>query len=204
MSKKEVKTKKVKIPVEISARHVHLSKKDLRRLFGKNYELEPTKTLSQPGEFATEETVDILFKNKKIHHVRVIGPVRKSSQIELSLSDVHKLGIDPLPKLKISGNTFGTTPVRVEGPKGIIKIPCIIPKRHVHMSEKKAKKLGIKNKKRFNVEIPGERSLIFRDVVVRVSKDYKTSMHLDTDEGNAAGIIGKGDGNLIIKNGKKK
>jgi len=207
MAKKEknVVTKEVKIPVEVSARHIHLCKNDLEKLFGKGYKLKSAKTLSQPKEFAAEETVDLVYGKQRMHDVRVMGPVRKASQVELSLTDAYELGLKALPKLRLSGHTIGSINVTVSGPKGNIKVPCIIPKRHMHMSEKKAKELGIKDKQDFYVRIPGKRALIFDNVIVRVSKDYKTAMHIDTDEGNAAGVTtGKGDGKLILEYEKEK
>jgi len=193
--------KKVNIPVEVSARHIHLSKNDLEKLFGKGYELKPEKSLSQPGEFAAEETVDLVYGKQKMHEVRIIGPVRKASQIELSLTDAYKLGLRELPRLRVSGHTMGSIKIRVVGPKATIKVPCIVPQRHIHMSKKKAKKLNIKDKQKFYVEVPGKREVIFSKVIVRVSEEFKTSMHLDTDEGNAAGIInGKGKGKILLEN----
>ena len=202
---KEVVKKEVKIPVEISARHVHLSQKDLEKLFGEGYELKSMKTVSQPKEFAAEETVDLVYGKQRMHDVRIMGPVRKASQVELSLSDAYSLSLRELPKLRLSGHTMGSVKVTVAGPKGKIKVPCIIPKRHIHMSEKKAKELGIKDKQDFFVKIPGKRGLIFDKAIVRVDKDYKTAMHVDTDEGNAAGIRGgKGDGKLLLEYEKKE
>lgn len=201
--KKEVK--EVPVLVEISAKHIHLSKKDLEELFGKGYELKSVKTLSQPGEYLAKETVDLVYGNKRLHNVSIVGPPRKKSQVEFSLSDCYSLGMDPLPKIKLSGDTFGTVKIKAEGTKGSVKVPCIIPKRHLHLPKGRAKKLGIKDYQKIDVKIPGEREIVFKDVIVRTSKDYKSAIHLDTDEGNAAGIKeGKGDGKLLLKSEKEE
>lgn len=186
-----------KILVEVSARHVHLSEKDFEKLFGKNEKLVPVKKLSQPGEFASEKMLTLINGSRKIENARILGPFRKSSQAEISITDAYNLRLNPLPKLKVSGDLANTTKILVRGPKSSIKVPCIIAKRHIHCSPKEAKKLGIRNNQKLSVKVTGERAVIFNEIVARVSEDYRLSLHLDTDEGNAAGISGKTFGEII-------
>jgi putative phosphotransacetylase len=183
--------------VEISARHIHLSEKDFEKLFGKNKTLAPIKKLSQIGEFASEEKVTLMNKDKKINDVRILGPFRKNSQAEISLTDAYHLKLNPLPKVKVSGDLANATKILVKGPKSSIKIPVIIAKRHLHCSIEEAKKLKLKNNQKVSVKIFGERELIFKEVVVRIAENFRLSLHLDTDEGNAAGIMGKTFGEII-------
>jgi propanediol utilization protein len=187
----------MKIPIEISARHIHLSEKDFEKLFGKNEKLIPLKKLSQPGEFASDKTIELVNKDKKVAKVRVLGPFRKSSQAEISLTDAYSLKLFPLPKIKVSGDLTDTTKITVKGKKSSIKIPCIIAKRHLHASEEDAKKLKLKDNQQVSIKVKGARSVVFNEVVVRISKKYKLALHLDTDEGNSAGIFGKTFGELV-------
>jgi len=187
----------MKIPVEISARHVHLSQKDFEKLFGKNKKLTFFRKLSQPGEFASEKKVTLINNKKRIENVRVIGPFRKNSQVEISLTDAYNLRLNPLPKIKVSGDTSKTGKILVKGSKSSVKIPCIIAKRHLHCSVNEAKKLKLKNNQNISVKIKGIRETTFHDVVVRVSENYRLSLHLDTDEGNSVGIIKKTTGEII-------
>lgn len=186
-----------KIPIEISARHVHLSKDDFEKLFGKNKSLTKIKDLSQPGEFASEEKIILINSDRKIENVRILGPFRKSSQAEISLTDAYFLKLNPLPKIKVSGDLADTTDILIKGPKSSVKIPCIIAKRHLHCSVKEAEKLELKNNQKISVKVSGGRETIFGEIVVRVSENYKLALHLDTDEGNAAGISGKIFGEVV-------
>ena len=181
----------MKIPVEISARHVHLSEKDFEKLFGKNDKLIPAKNLSQPGEFASDKFVDLINENKKIENVRILGPFRKQSQAEISMTDAYGLRLNPLPKIKVSGDLADTTNILIKGKKSSVKIPCIIAQRHIHLSEIEAKKLKIKNNQKISIKIKGIREITFHNIIARISEKYKLSVHLDTDEGNSAGIFGK-------------
>lgn len=181
----------MKIPVEISARHAHLSQKDFEKLFGKNKTLTPIKKLSQIGEFASEEKITLINLDKKIKNVRVLGPFRKSSQVEVSLTDAYNLKLKPLPKIKVSGDVSNTINILVKGPNSSIKIPCIIAKRHLHCSVNESKRLKLKNNQEISIKINGIRETTFHNIVVRVAEDYRLSLHLDTDEGNSAGITGK-------------
>jgi putative phosphotransacetylase len=187
----------MKIPIEVSARHVHLSKKDFEKLFGKNKSLSFLRKLSQPDEFGCKEVVEIIGSKNKIENVRVIGPFRKSSQLEISLTDAYNLKLKSLPRIRLSGNLLNVSKVLVKGPRGSVRIPCIIAKRHLHCSVKEAEQLRIKNKQKVFVKILGIRKVIFGEIVVRVSENYKLYLHLDTDEGNAGGIFKKTFGELI-------
>ncbi|HPD82043.1 MAG TPA: phosphate propanoyltransferase [Candidatus Pacearchaeota archaeon] len=186
----------MKIPVEISARHVHLSKDDFEKLFGRNKKLESIKKLSQIGEFASKEKIIITNKKDNLP-LRVVGPLRENSQIEISLTDAYTLKLNPLPKIRLSGNTNDTINVTVRGPKSQIKIPAIIAQRHLHCSEKDAKRLNLKNNQIIKIKMSGKRGLIFDNVIVRIKENFKTSVHLDTDEANAAGISEKTFGKII-------
>ena len=190
--------KKIKIPVEVSARHCHLSKQDLEKLFGIGYELKKLKQLSQPSDFACEETVEIKAGSKKFEKVRIVGPLREKTQVEISFTDAMGSGV--LPQIKLSGELNKTSPVALEGPKGILELKegLIVAKRHIHCATDEAKKYKLKNSDIVSVEIKNERSVIFENVIVRVRDDYKLCMHLDTDEGNAVGINKIGEG-IILK-----
>ncbi len=195
MKFKKIKTS-LKVPIETSARHIHLSKEDFGKLFGKNKKLESIKKLSQPGEFASKNKVEIINGKEKLG-ARVLGPLREFSQIEMSLTDAYQLNIKPLPKVRLSGDIHGTTHVLVRGPKGKTKIPVIIAQRHLHCSEEQAKKIKLKNHQIVSIRIPGQRKITFHNTLVRISKNYDLAVHLDTDEANAAGISEKTFGELI-------
>lgn len=181
-------TPKTKIPVEISARHVHLSQEHLEELFGKNYKLKKQRKLSQPRTFASEETVILINKDKEIKNVRILGPSRKETQVELSKTDCIELGIDA--PIRLSGDHKNTQGIKIKGPKGIIDLNqgVIIAQRHLHLSPEQAKELNLKEHQLVSIKILGERSVTFHNVIVRVDENYDCSFHLDTDEGNAAGI----------------
>jgi len=185
------------IPIEVSARHIHLSQKHLETLFGKGYKLKKMKTLNQPREFATKETLDLQGPSRKLSNVRVMGPIRKETQVELSKTDAIYLRI-PAP-LKDSGDLKGTPGITLIGPKNKIKLRrgVINTWRHIHCNPKEAKKLGLKDGELVSVKTKGESSVTFHNVKIRVEKKARLSMHLDTDEGNAAGITEKGRGQLL-------
>ncbi len=186
----------MKILVEVSARHIHLSKEDFEKLFGKGKELTLVKKLSQPGEFASGETVTIVNGDKELKNVRILGPFRKNSQAEISITDSYGLRLNPLPKIRVSGDLVNTTNILVKNKNSSVKIPCIIAKRHLHLTSSDAKKLKIKNNQEISVKVKGERETTFHNIAVRVSDNYRLALHLDTDEGNAAGILGKTFGEL--------
>jgi putative phosphotransacetylase len=185
-----------KILVEVSARHLHLSQKDFEQLCGKGKILTPIKKLSQPGEFASKEIIELVNEKEKLN-ARILGPLRKESQAEISLTDAYKLKLNPLPKMRVSGDLNSTTKIMIKGPKGSIKVPVILAQRHLHCSEKQAKKLKLKNNQKISIKVGKEREITFHNVAVRISNKYDLSLHLDTDEGNAAGINGKTYGKII-------
>ncbi len=174
------------IPVGVSGRHVHLSREHLDALFGAGYELKKMKDLSQPGQYASEETVDIMTTKGAFTRVRILGPVRKDTQIELSLSDSVKLGINP--PIRDSGNVAGSPGVVMVGPNGTITLDqgVIVALRHIHMTPADAERFGVKDKDIVNVECCGERAMTMGQVLVRVNEQFALEMHVDTDEGNAA------------------
>jgi len=179
---------KTKLPIAMSNRHIHLSPEHLEALFGAGYELTKFKDLSQPGQFAANEKVDIVGPKGTLKGVRVLGPCRGKTQIEISRTDSFILGI--YPPVRDSGDIKGTPGAKIIGPKGEIEIEegVIIAARHIHMHPDDAKEFGVKDKDRVRVKVEGERGLIFDNVLVRVRDDFALEMHVDIDEGNAAGI----------------
>ncbi len=191
------KRQKIKIPVEVSARHCHLSKQDLEKLFGLGHELKKIKQLSQPSDFAAEESAAIKSYSNVLENIRIVGPVRESTQVEISKTDALKLGVD-VP-IRLSGDISGTPGITLIGPEGKIELKegLIIAQRHLHCATDEAKKLKLKNGQTVSVRINSERPVIFENVIVRVKDDYKLCLHLDTDEGNAAGINKTGEGFIV-------
>lgn len=187
----------MKILVEVSGRHVHLSRKDIDILFGEGYQLKVLKELSQPGQFAAEERVNLIHGDKRMDNVRVLGPERDKTQVELSLTDTIRLKIGA--PIKQSGDIEESPGLEIEGPKGAVKLEqgVIISQRHLHASPSEAKELGIKDGELLRVNVEGERGLVFEKIVARVNIDFKLALHLDTDEGNAAGIKGVAEGEII-------
>lgn len=178
----------MKFIVETSARHVHLSQADLETLFGAGYELTKKKDLSQPGQYACEERVTIVGSKKEMPGVSILGPVRKDTQVELSLTDARSIGVNA--PIRESGDIAGSGACKIVGPKGEVEISegVIAAKRHIHATVEDAKNLGVENGEVVSVKVDTEgRSLVFGDVVVRVSDSYALAMHIDTDESNAAG-----------------
>lgn len=174
--------------VEVSARHVHLSQEHLNELFGANSGLTFKKALSQPGQYVAEERVDIIGLKNTFKNVAILGPVRSHTQVEVSLTDCHSLGIDA--PVRESGDISKSASVIIQGPKGTVEIPegLIVAKRHIHMTPEDAEKFNVKDKDIVTVAIPGSRKLYFGDTIVRVNKSYSLAMHIDIDEANAAGI----------------
>lgn len=184
--------------IETSARHVHLTVEDIKTLFGCT-ELTIKKELSQPGQYAYQERVTVVGPKKEIAGVIVLGPPRKATQVEVSLTDARSLGIDA--PIRESGLIDGSGACILKGPCGEINLTqgVIIAKRHIHMSPEDATRLGVADKQIVGVKVKtGERSTIFGDVVVRVSDSFKASMHIDTDEANAAGISGEVTGEIVV------
>ena len=177
------------VPVGVSNRHIHLSEADVETLFGKGYQLTPMKDLSQPGQFACKEQLTIIGPSlRPIEGVRVLGPVRKASQVEISRTDSFVLKVKP--PVRESGDIAGSAPVTIVGPKGVVTLKegCIIANRHIHMSEEEGAAFGLKDGDYVTVEANGERRTTFYDVQVRVNKAFRLEMHIDTDDANAAGI----------------
>ena len=186
-----------KILVEVSARHIHLTKEHVAILFGEGYELTPKKYLSQPGQFACEEKVRVVGPRGELK-MSVLGPERKDSQVEVSLTDARTLGVEAL--VRESGDIEGTNGVKVIGPNGEVDLDkgVIAAKRHIHMTPEDAKRYGVENGEIVNVKVETEgRSLVFGDTVIRVSDKYALAMHIDTDEANAACIKGSAMGELV-------
>lgn len=174
------------VMVEISARHVHVSQKDLEILFGEGYTLTPKKDLSQPGQFACEEKVTIVGAKSQLK-ASILGPVRPDTQVELSLTDARSIGVTA--PIRESGDVVGSGECKIVGPCGEVELTqgVIAAKRHIHMTVADGEKYGITDKQIVNVKINSNgRSLIFGDVVARVSDSYALAMHIDTDEANAA------------------
>lgn len=187
------------IPVGVSNRHIHLSAEHLEILFGKGYELTPIKDLSQPGQFACKEQLTIIGPSlRAIEGVRVLGPIRRESQVEISRTDSFTLKVKP--PVRESGDIKGSAPITIIGPKGTVNLKegCIIANRHIHMSDEEGKAFGLNDGDYVTVEIDGERRTTFYDVQVRVNKAFRLEMHIDTDDANAAGI-GNGFRVKIIK-----
>ncbi|NOU68537.1 phosphate propanoyltransferase [Paenibacillus sp. LMG 31461] len=176
------------IPIGVSARHIHLSQTDLVALFGEGYELSNFKDLSQPGQFAAQETVAIIGPKGQFDKVRILGPIRPQTQIEVSRTDAFTLGIHP--PVRESGKIEGTPGLRVIGPKGEVTLEqgVIVAARHIHFHTSDANQWGIQDKQLLRVHLRGERPLVFEDVIARVSDQFALDMHIDTDEGNAAGV----------------
>ena len=186
-----------KIVVEISARHVHVSREDLDILFGKGHELTWKRDLSQPGQFLSEERVRLRGPKSEFPSVSILGPIRPATQVELSLTDARAIGVTA--PVRESGDIAASGGVEIIGPAGSIKLSTgvIAPKRHIHVTPDEAKALGIADKEIVCVRVGGERGLIFGEVVVRVSAKFFSRMHIDTDEANAAGMTGEAEGQIV-------
>ncbi len=177
------------IPIEISAHHVHLSQAHVEALFGAGHQLTRESDLSQPGQFACAEKVTLVGPKGRVERVRVLGPARKATQIEIAMTEQFKLGIHP--PIRESGDVDGTPGITLEGSAGTIALEkgVICAHRHIHMSPEEAIRFGLKDRNTLQVRVAsGQRELIFGDVLLRVHPDFKLAMHLDTDEGNAANI----------------
>ena len=187
------------VTVETSARHVHLCEKDIELLFGAGHKLTLKKELSQPGEFACEERVNIVGPKNEIKSVIILGPARPATQVELSLTDARALGIT-VP-IRESGDVAGSGTCKLVGPAGEIEISegVIAAKRHVHLRSIDAEKFGVEDKQIVQVKIKSEdRTTIFGDVVIRVRDAFMPAMHMDTDEANACGANGNVEGEIIV------
>lgn len=187
------------IPVGVSNRHIHLTAADVEILFGKGYELQPMKELSQPGQYACKEQLTLVGPSMRaIEKVRVLGPVRKATQVEISRTDSYTLKVKA--PVRESGKIAGSAPITIVGPKGVISIEegCIIANRHIHMSPEDGRHFGVADGEYLDVEVDaGERRTRWYDVQVRVHPDFRLEMHVDTDDANAVGLPCGGKVRLI-------
>lgn len=188
----------MKILLETSARHAHVTKEDLETLFGKGYELTVRAMLSQPGQYASNERISLVGPRGRIDGVSILGPVRPASQVEISLTDARALGV--AAPVRQSGDIEGTPGITLEGPAGRVELSkgVIAAKRHIHFDTKTAQEMGIADGDIVSVKTDGARAVTFHEVVVRVSPKFAPSMHVDVDESNAAGLV-KGQTGTIIK-----
>lgn len=183
--------------VETSARHVHVTQETLEILFGKGYQLTVKKMLSQPGQFASNEKVKVIGTKGELN-ASILGPVRKENQVELSLTDARSIGVTA--PVRESGDIANSGACRLVGPCGEVELKegVIAAKRHIHMTPKDAEEFGVHDKDIVSVSVASEaRSLIFQDVVVRVSPSYALAMHIDTDESNAGALSGTVFGEIV-------
>ena len=177
----------MKVLVETSARHIHVSREHLDILFGEGYELTKKKDLSQPGQYACAERVDVVGPKKTLPGVSILGPVRPATQVELSLTDARSIGV--VAPIRESGDIAGTGACKLVGPCGEVEISegVIAAKRHIHMTTADAAEMGLVDKQIVSVKIGSEgRETVYGDVVVRVNDNFALAMHIDTDESNAA------------------
>lgn len=184
--------------IETSARHVHVSQSDLDILFGEGYELTKKKDLSQPGQYACEERVQVIGSKNSFPSVSILGPVRPATQVELSASDARSIGV--AAPVRESGDVKGSGGCKIVGPKGEIEIAegVIVAKRHIHMTPADAEQYGLADKQVVSVKIDSaERSLVFGDTVVRVNPNFSLAMHIDTDEANAVLAAGGTLGEIL-------
>ena len=184
--------------IETSARHIHVSKADLEVLFGEGYQLTNKKDLSQPGQFACEEKLEIVGPKGKLK-ASILGPTRPASQVEISLTDARSIGVSA--PIRESGDVAGSAPCKLVNPLNgnevELKEGVIIAKRHIHLTPDAAKEMGVADKEIVAVKINSERSTVFGDVVVRVSEKFAPAMHIDTDEANAACAFGEIYGTIV-------
>ncbi len=186
-----------KVLVETSARHVHVTEEAIAFFFGEVNAITFKKYLSQPGQFASEEKVEVVGPKSSIKNVSILGPVRKANQVELSLTDARTIGVKA--PVRESGDIAGSAPCKLVGPCGEVEISegCIAAKRHIHLTPKDAEEFGVSDKQIVSVKLDTPRPLIFGDVVVRVSEKFSAAMHIDTDESNAACASGEVYGEII-------
>lgn len=190
-----------KVLVEISARHIHVSQQDLEVLCGKGAQLVSRAPLSQPGQFVSTTRLTIVGPRSQMERVSILGPCRGRSQVEISLTEARALGVSA--PIRESGDIDGTPGIKLIGPAGELELKegLIIAKRHIHMTSKDAEEFGVKNGEIVGVKIENtDRSLVLNDTVIRVRDDFALAMHIDTDEANAAGLVGSGLGEVIKYN----
>ena len=183
---------KAVVPAAVSNRHIHLSRQDVERLFGAGHQLKQMRPLSQPGQFACEEVLTVVGPKGKLEKVRVLGPERPDTQVELSVTDCFKVGVKPV--VRMSGELDNTTGIKLIGPAGetVTQKGAIVAARHIHMSAQEAEDYGLKNGDVISLRKGGERPIILENVLARCGKGHSLEVHLDTDEANAA-LIKNGD-----------
>ncbi|MMZ45617.1 Phosphate propanoyltransferase [compost metagenome] len=176
------------VPVGVSARHIHLTQEHIEILFGAGYQLTEFKPLSQPGQFAANETVAVIGSKGQFDKVRILGPARPASQLEISRTDSFAIGVKA--PVRESGSIDGTPGITVKGPAGEVELQegVIVAARHIHFHTSDAAKWDIKDKQLLKVRVGGERGLVFENVLARVSDSFALDMHIDTDEANGAGV----------------
>ena len=191
------------VEIEVSAKHVHLTKEGVEVLFGKGAVLEPARPLSQPGQFLSQQRVTLVGPKKRMERVAVLGPCRAATQVELSKSDCVALGVDA--PLRESGDVAGSGAITIEGPCGSLDIRegVIIAHNHIHVTQRDSLLLDLKDKDRVAVEVLSDRPVIFEDVIIRVSPKFSCKMHIDFDEANAAFVHGFTMGRIIRKISKE-
>ena len=187
----------MKVSVGVSNRHVHLTKEHLKVLFGEDYKLDKRNDLNQPGQFATNSLVTIKTEKSEIENVRVLGPIRTYTQVEISKTDAYKLGLNP--PVRDSGDICDSSPITIIGPVGTLNLEegCIIPTRHIHILPSQLKMYGLEGKNTVSVRIDGEKGGILNNVSLKVSEDSFFELHIDTDDANAH-LIKNGDIGEII------
>lgn len=182
------KTGRIFVPVASSARHIHLCRKDVEALFGAGYQLQEFKKLSQPGQYACKEQLTVAGPKGELQKVRVLGPERGETQVEISLTDSFALGI--CPPVRMSGRLSGTPGCRLIGPAGTVELSqgMIVAARHLHLSDEQAVLFGLKDGQKVCLKSGGERSVIFENVIVRAGKGHDMEVHIDTDEANCVAL----------------
>lgn len=193
------KMEEFKVTVEGSGRHVHVTRETLDILFGKGYELTPKKMLSQPGQYASEERIDVIGPKGTFKNVGIIGPCRKEDQVEISFTDMRTLGIDA--PIRMSGDLEGTPGCTLVGPKGSVEIKkgVIVAQRHLHCCPADAEKYGIKDGEEVILKVAGPRSLYFDSCIARVGPTHATFIHVDYDEVNAAALFAGNTYAIVLK-----
>ena len=188
----------MEVKIGVSNRHVHLKKEHLEILFGDDYELEIKNMLVQPGQFASTSTLTIKTEKSEIQNVRILGPVRNYTQVEISKTDAFKLGINP--PIRDSGDLKGSAPIELIGPKGSIKLEegCIIANRHIHITPKLVEELGLTGVEKVSVELKGEKGGIINNVYLKIDENFALEMHIDTDDANAH-LVKTGDIGEVIE-----
>lgn len=179
---------KILVSVGLSNRHIHLTQEHVEDLFGKGYELTKLKDLVQPGQYACHEKVDLVGPKGTIKGVRVLGPARRKTQVEISLADGYVLGVKS--PIRDSGDLAGSPGIKIVGPKGEVHIEegVIVAARHIHMHTSDGERLGLRDKDLVKVRVGGQRGLVFENVVIRMSLKYSLEFHVDLEEGNGAGL----------------